>query len=410
MELDPRPWEALPRELAVALRPQLAPLADEIVEAIRVSVPAYARPMAGRFGEGVRTGVEEALRRFVALIDGEPVPEDPGREMYRALGRGEQRAGRTLDALQAAYRLGARVAWRRLAATGEAAGLDAPTLQRLGEAIFAYIDELAAESVEGYAEAQAARAGQRERRRRRLVALLAEGGADADEAARAARAADWPLPRELAAVALAGAGAGSGARAVADAGRVAARLGPEAVLGMVGDAPCLLLADPGGPGRERELRAALAGAAAGVGPAVSWRETARSLRWARRALALAVRRATSAGSLVRADEHLAALLLTEEEGLAAELATRRLAPLDDLPAAARERSLETLGAWLAAQGRVPEVAAALHVHPQTVRYRIRGLRERLGDALDDPSGRFELDVALRARAIESPRHLPEGDP
>src|SRR5829696_90015 len=382
MELDPRPWEALPRELAVALRPQLAPLADEIVEAIRVSVPAYARPMAGRFGEGVRTGVEEALRRFVALIDGEPVPEDPGREMYRALGRGEQRAGRTLDALQAAYRLGARVAWRRLAATGEAAGLDAPTLQRLGEAIFAYIDELAAESVEGYAEAQAARAGQRERRRRRLVALLAEGGAGAD----------------------------SGARAVADAGRVAARLGPEAVLGVVGDAPCLLLADPGGPGRERELRAALAGAAAGVGPAVSWRETARSLRWARRALALAVRRATSAGSLVRADEHLAALLLTEEEGLAAELAARRLAPLDDLPAAARERSLETLGAWLAAQGRVPEVAAALHVHPQTVRYRIRGLRERLGDALDDPSGRFELDVALRARAIESPRHLPEGDP
>src|SRR5215207_8334856 len=113
MELDPRPWEALPRELAVALRPQLAPLADEIVEAIRVSVPAYARPMAGRFGEGVRTGVEEALRRFVALIEGEPVPEDPGREMYRALGRGEQRAGRTLDALQAAYRLGAREARRR---------------------------------------------------------------------------------------------------------------------------------------------------------------------------------------------------------------------------------------------------------------------------------------------------------
>ena len=42
------------------------------------------------------------------------------------------------------------------------------------------------------------------------------------------------------------------------------------------------------------------------------------------------------------------------------------------------------------------MAAALDVHPQTVRYRIRQLRDLFGDRLEDPEGRFELALALRA--------------
>jgi len=37
----------------------------------------------------------------------------------------------------------------------------------------------------------------------------------------------------------------------------------------------------------------------------------------------------------------------------------------------------------------------LEVHPQTVRYRVRRLRELFGDALEDPEQRFELGLALR---------------
>ena len=40
-------------------------------------------------------------------------------------------------------------------------------------------------------------------------------------------------------------------------------------------------------------------------------------------------------------------------------------------------------------------AATLHVHPQTVRYRLAALREVFGDALDDPAARLELAIALR---------------
>jgi DNA-binding PucR family transcriptional regulator len=35
------------------------------------------------------------------------------------------------------------------------------------------------------------------------------------------------------------------------------------------------------------------------------------------------------------------------------------------------------------------------VHPQTVRYRLRQLRELYGERLDDPEARFELALALR---------------
>jgi DNA-binding PucR family transcriptional regulator len=43
-----------------------------------------------------------------------------------------------------------------------------------------------------------------------------------------------------------------------------------------------------------------------------------------------------------------------------------------------------------------EVAAALHVHPQTVRHRLRRLTDLFGDQLRDPRRRFELEPALRA--------------
>ena len=75
----------------------------------------------------------------------------------------------------------------------------------------------------------------------------------------------------------------------------------------------------------------------------------------------------------------------------------RLAPLDHLPDGPRARLTETLAAWLDRPGQVQAVAAALDVHPQTVRYRVRQLRDLFGTRLEDPEARFELALALRAR-------------
>jgi hypothetical protein len=387
--LSERPWEALPADALDALAPELPALTDEIIDAIAAEVPEYARPLEGAFGEGVREGVEQALLQFTEMARKPGTGRSAGRGVYVALGRGEVRAGRPLEALLAAYRIGARVAWRRLATAGIEAGVSPDTLVVFAESIFAYIDELSAESAEGYAQEQAARAGERDARRQALVTLLLQTPArDPAEAAAAAAAAQWPLPEELAVVVW-----------DADVGRrPIARLPIGSVAATVERLTCALVPDPGGPGRADEIRRALEGTRAGVGPAVAWQHAARSFRHAAAALGLAEER--GADGLLVAGEHRTALILRADPALVAELADERLAPLEDETPASRERLTDTLLAWLRHDGDVSTAAKELHVHPQTVRYRLRRLRELFGEALDEPDARFELEVALRSEAVQ----------
>ncbi|MGC1813073.1 MAG: hypothetical protein WA696_02905, partial [Solirubrobacterales bacterium] len=109
-DVDAEPWRELPAEIADAIEPELPAATEEILTTIASEVPEYARPLEGTFGAGIRTGVTEALRQFVALIRDPDAGREPGRDVYVALGRGELRQGRTLDSLQSAYRIGARVA------------------------------------------------------------------------------------------------------------------------------------------------------------------------------------------------------------------------------------------------------------------------------------------------------------
>jgi hypothetical protein len=412
LALDDEPWRDLPARVADLIEGEIDPISNEILESIAQEVPEYARPLEGRFGRGIRRGVEEALAQFVALIRDPDSGRDSGREVYLALGRGEQRAGRTLDSLQAAYRIGARVAWRRFADACRRARVGAEPLALLAEAVFAYIDELAADSVEGYAQAQAEVEDLRRRRRRELVALLlAEQPADVADLAAAARAARWDVPAGLAALAC-----------PEDAlARVARRLPPETLATVVDGEGCLLLSDPEGPGRAEAIARAAEEATVSLGPTVAPAAAAES--WG---LALALMRAAAAGAVsgaaagdrgegagrgdkakssageaaapLRVDENLAALLLYESRDLAGRIADRRLAAFADLTPKARARMRETALALLRHDGNAVAMAAAMHVHPQTARYRIARLRELLGDQLDDPDARFELQLALRAEA------------
>jgi hypothetical protein len=376
-----QPWHQLPPHVVEVLRPVLAEVADEVIDSVR-TIPAYSRPVEGPFGDGLRSGVQEALRHFLAEVEvGGPVPRS---EVYITLGRGEMRAGRSLDSLLSAYRLGARVAWRRFAAAGVAAELEPDTLYLLAESIFAYIDALSAESAEGHALEQSAAASEAELRRRRLVRLLIrEPAAEPSMIEAAARGAGWPLPRTLAVLAV-----GGGQREPA-----AAHLPPEAIIETIGEIVCAIVPDPDGPGRRAQIARAIVevGASGGLGTTVSWNEAAVSFARARGALALADGRP----GLTVAREKAGELLLAAEPDLARELASDRLAPLAELPPGSKARMTETLGVWLAEQGRLKPVAERLGVHPQTARYRIRRLRELFGGALDDPEQRFWLALSLR---------------
>jgi hypothetical protein len=386
-----QPWHELPPTVAAVIRPQLPGLVDEIIAAVG-TVPAYQRPLEGEFGVGVRAGVEQALNHLVLEIEaGGPVPRS---DVYRRLGRGEMRAGRSLDALLSAYRVGARVMWRRAAEVGEKSGLEPATLYLLAESIFAYIDVLSAESAEGYALEQTHIAGETEPARRRLVRLLVRDPPPDPELVQAAsREAAWELPRTLAAVAIAGDGNGDGQSQ--DHRRKVVRLPVGAITENVGEVICAIVPDPDAPGRRVQLQRAVrqARVRAGLGTTVSWSDAALSFARARAALGLA---SVCPEPLISARDHAGELLLTADPVLAAEFSSLQLAPLAELSPASRERLRATLAAWLDEQGRLGPAALRLGVHPQTARYRLARLRELFGDVLDDPDGRFWLALALRS--------------
>jgi hypothetical protein len=383
---------SLPPSLAAALRPALPALAGEIITAIGREVPDYARPLEGPFGEALRRGVRTALARFVDGIEDPGAEDAEARAMYVALGRGEFRQGRTMDALLGAYRIGARIAWERFLEAGEAAGHDPATLYRLASAIFNYIDGISADSVEGFAQERAAAEGERQRRRRELARLLARDDVTAEEVRESARVAGWHRPRALAALVVTPAGGGA-----AEADRLASRLGAEAIADVDGGVLVAWVPDPSAPGRRAQLEAALDAGPAALGPSVPPERAPASLARARAAHALAAEGRLPRDTLVVTDEHLATLLLHGgDRSLATDLARAVLAPLQELRPSARARLRETLGAWLDHPGQVQPVAQRLHVHPQTVRYRLAQLRELFGERLDDPDARFELQLALRA--------------
>ncbi|HKT02629.1 MAG TPA: helix-turn-helix domain-containing protein, partial [Rugosimonospora sp.] len=122
----------------------------------------------------------------------------------------------------------------------------------------------------------------------------------------------------------------------------------------------------------------------------------RSLYWARRALGLARRGILPGDPLVWCRDHLATLAVFQDEELLAALVTRRLEPLCGVREGQRGPLAATLLAWLQLDRSVADVATRLHVHPQTVRYRLRQLDRLFGPAMRDPALRFELEVALRA--------------
>lgn len=374
--MNKNPLDRVPSGVARALRPALPGVVDEVIDAVQEAVPVYS----GGLDPTVRNGVHVALDGFLELVEGGE-PGLPERDVYVRFGRAERRNGRSLDALLAAYRAGARAAWRGLAAAGEEAGVDPRAMYTLAEAIFAFIDDISSASAEGHAFEDSLVARELASRRRRLLeALLGDAPVASEELARFAADADWTVPERAAVLAF-------------DA--PAARMPTDAVVGDLGGRSWAVVADAGS--RRVELERALRGGRGGLGPVVPPAGLSASAR--RAALALEI---AGEGELVVALERLLDLLLRADLALSADLASEALSPLDGLPDAQRSRLLETLAAWLDAHGEARPAAERLHVHVQTVRYRMEQLRELLGDALDDPERRLELALALRVRGVASP--------
>jgi hypothetical protein len=382
---------SLPAEVATVLRPVVRDIVKAIIEGIPRDVPVYAMPMEGRFGQGVRRGVTVALDRFLDLPGTRlsALSEDD-KWVYESLGRGEVRAGRSLESLLAAYRYGARVTFRAISRTVDVSHLPPDVLLALGESLFAYIDELSAASAQGYAQEQSERAGEQLRLRSELLEMILRGDSSDGGVARLAAAVGWTLP-DVVVVALVSFPHVDGLRAA---------LGPDGLVAERGTDVVIVFPFVNRTPRRRDLERALGGRRAIVGPARPWQQAGESLHLATSAgahgLAPGPEQQPEDPGPFWVEEHLARLVVSAEPLATGDLARTRLAPLDGLRPAVRERLTETLLSWLRHQGQRAPVAAELFVHQQTVGYRVAQLKEIFGEALEDPEVRFELELVLRA--------------
>lgn len=400
--------QSRPRFTGLSLAPQVIAALEEVfprmaelsAAAIVAEVPAYGGPLQGQVGQNVANAVQASLSAFLRLAtQGENAGRDSSLsvalEGAYELGRGQVRDGRSIDVLLAAYRVGARVAWRELSGATVEAGLPAQTIAQFAELVFAYVDELSAASVSGYADELAITGRARQRYLDLLTSQLLNGG-DAETLRASADTAAWPLPETLTAVLV----------PAAQMSRAATFLNPY-TLQAAEDLPGLNPAEPWAvllvpdaeTGGRSVLLSALVGRSAVVGPSRPWLSARVSYLRAIRARHLAAKEwaakeGAAKGVVVDTDEHLVELVLRADPDAAEDLRRRALAPLSEFSPNSADRLAQTLRSWLLHQGRRDAVAADLIVHPQTVRYRMNQIRQVYGDRLDDPEVILELTVAL----------------
>lgn len=76
-----------------------------------------------------------------------------------------------------------------------------------------------------------------------------------------------------------------------------------------------------------------------------------------------------------------------------------LAPLAAQDARSHGRLMETLAAFVAANGNALHAAERLYIHRNTLKYRLRQIEKALGGSLDDPDLRLKLQLALYVRRL-----------
>ncbi len=380
------PPEPLPQEFAAVMRPELPSLVAEIAQEISRAIPEYDELLGGPYGEVLQQSVEQNLSAFVERVANPDSPAGRQDDLCRRLGRFEAYEGRSFQYLRSALRIGARVALRRAKSVGSRYNISPTLMAMFADAVFAHVDATEELCREGYLEAQSGPEDDGARRRRLLRLLLAGGATPLAHPAvtELADGVGWPLPEVATPVALGG-----------ERGPDPAALPDDVLVELADPQPHLLL--PGRLTGERRaaLDAALAGCRAAIGVTVPLGGSADSLRWARQALAHAEAGLIRDRPVFACADHLVTLWLLADPPLAEELARRRLAPLAGHTAVRRDRLVDTLRVWLTTRGTAARMARLLHVHPQTVRYRLRSLHRLFGAQLDDHDERFAVEVAVR---------------
>jgi PucR C-terminal helix-turn-helix domain len=405
-------WPAFPRaaERIRACTPKLGP---SLVARFVKWLPFYALLPPEMLAEDITAVVDENLSLLADLLhDGRAAaPEENAKLRFSAARRAQE--GLPLDSVLTAYHLGASAAWQELA--GDSSIGDA---HALADTFFGHVEHASAVVAAAYVEEQQTITGVEEEGRGQLLSSLL--GDETVE--RIDRPAGIRVPASYAVLSLAFAireeesspgpeGSIASNRKLRELRDTLDRFAGEPVLCMLGQTEatvllpldCARLRDE--PGRWKTLQTLVDRLGDASGAAVTCAcEEARStevgpaVASTREVLRIVTSFGRPAG-LYRLSDVLLEYQLTRTTPVSHLLASL-LDPLE-----AKPELLETLRVHLANDLHRKQTAANLHVHPNTLDYRLRRVAELTGLDISTPGGLQRIAAALALRAM--PAELDE---
>lgn len=393
-----KPGFALPPELAKVARSLLEPLTNQMTDVIQDRIS----PFRNRHREDLQVILDEPIRAgitsFIEILESGPGRRSDIETMFQEIGRQEALHGNSLENLRGIMLIAARSSWNVIHRRCRDLKVPDGILGRLGDLLFAHIDNIERQISIGYLGAQSELRQDAARWRGPLIAALLSGTPtpNLDELA---ASTGWRLPDAVQVIAV------RTPRGV----EVPDLTGlPDTALVQV-DQPITTVITAAN--HAQGVLARVATTFPGMPVAVSWsvdvRDTADGARWAARALDLQELGVLPAEPVVQCSDHVATLWLHAEPLLRQLVIERHLAPLMKEPDRSRQVLSETLLLYLETHGSAPALAEQLDVHPQTVRYRLRRLRVMFGDLIDSPESLTML-LALRSSiALWRAGHLEE---
>ncbi|MGW8529731.1 PucR family transcriptional regulator [Nocardiopsis sp. NPDC055824] len=380
--------------VSAGLARERAGLVERIVAEVYAEVPAY-RALHGSQLEEVRAITGWLVSRSMELwAAGETRLPPDDVERLRGIGRSRAADGRSIGAVVRAHRVGSAAAVRAVSEHG-ADGLDAADVFALGELWLTSIDQISESLAEGHAETAHRLDADLERARRAFLDDLLIGR-QASQGAIRDRARTLGIAPPDPAVLVVAQPEGTPPVGAPQGDAVSAGMALLGLVEPVGADPLLttragrvvLLASPADAGRV----AAVLGAHPWRGCVLAPRALAdmsAAYRLADDALETAPPHAFSPEGLLRDSD--ACVLALLNGGPVTPSAVRH-AVLGPLLSAGGAHLLETLRAYFR-EGAATTAAQALHVHPQTLRYRLRRVRELTGHDPHRPWPRFVLETA-----------------
>lgn len=389
---------------AQALMDDLAGLTHRLVDALREKEPAYRAAIEADAAE-IWHETNRSLRLSVASLIRPRESRVAACRLSWRIGECRAEQGLPLDALLHAFRLGGAMVWQGLVdETTRHRPEDIRLLVHVAADVWSFVDEHCGLVADAYRATERRLAWRRENQQRLAVEALLDG---------TARIADIPdasamlgLPEEGRYVVVSASASISGAVPVSGAAPlVGLPSGTRALRHLSEDADHLVVLLGDGPVYEgtRRTDAELASLAAaltvapgvrvGIGSAVAGLA---ALGEARGLAGTALRACPREGGVVLLDEHLPAALVVSSSRLGAALAERVLGPLDRLAPADRDVLVDTLRAWLEADGSAQRAGTRLYCHRNTVLNRLRRFEQLTGRSLARPADLVEISLALAA--------------